>query len=331
MDSSTAYVQVWGKGFRVSSDSEEFQRFVPRTVDGTEVSVEHVLRGIVDWGSILEPFYGMSEQELGSQQCLLLEGNEVLGVAAARSEDKHRRATILIVSVAASVNWEDEVQLADKVSRVDALSRRLAGAYAKQLRGAPERIGAQLRAGTFVANRCFDLQFEQPQPNAWKEFMHAVKDWRGVTGLATPRMTALGANVLIGTQPEAEKLGAAIAGFFDARQQLIVPVSGRLSRWHRENSPDTEVPSETPVTVVDARSEVVGHTEESEQSSVPAPPPAPPAQPSQDSPKRDSNLRSDPLLDVLSAIAESLRGLERMVERFVLGQNSPTKGKRRRR
>jgi hypothetical protein len=66
--------------------------------------------------------------------------------------------------------------------------------------------------------------------------MSAVKKWNGITGISTPRLLTLGANVVLGTKYEAERATQQfqIDGFFDARDRDIKILSDRLTLWEPE-------------------------------------------------------------------------------------------------
>lgn len=237
-----AAVQVWGKGFRVSIDSEEFQRLVPvRT--SPEVPVERSLER-VSWGPVLESLYGLTERELSLQRAVLIFDADMLAVAFARTEDRHGRPSMVMITTVTRIDWSD-ANLAGIVSRAVALSMRLAREYARALAGNPQPIATQLAAGSFLRDRWFDLTAEQEDIGTdWVRILGAVRKFRGISGVATSRLLGCGANVLLGTRHEAERLvqqGMVVDGFYDVRSRSILPLSSVLSPWAPEPPPaDTE-------------------------------------------------------------------------------------------
>ncbi len=93
---SVALVQVWGKGFRVTEDTEEFQRCVPSK--SVEISLLEKKLATLVWGPILEPLYRMSEREVGAQRCVLFDATQLLAVSFSKSEDKHGRPSIVLTT-----------------------------------------------------------------------------------------------------------------------------------------------------------------------------------------------------------------------------------------
>lgn len=228
---AVALVQVWGKGFRVSEDTEEFQQYVPLR----GVSLSHLEGGLrsLPWAPIIEPLYRMTDREVGAQRCVLFDARQLLALSFARSEDKHKRPSIVLVSATVDIRW-DSNRLGAIVGRTVALAGRLAAAYADTFRGNANAVADQLRSGGFLPSRIFDLDDERSDSAFdWTSVMAAVKRWRGVAGVATPRMLTAGANVALGTRHEAERaqLQCCVDGYYDVRDKEISPLSTALSRW----------------------------------------------------------------------------------------------------
>lgn len=230
-----ASVQLWGKGFRVTADTEEFQRFVP--LEGSLNRLESVLAS-APWGKVLEPLYSLPLRELSSQRCVLLDSGAVMAVAFAPTEDRHGRPSIVLTTASIPVSWDAD-NLGLLIGRAVSLTHRLADSYANVVRRNPPAVQKQLRANTFLRSRLFDLNEEPPDAMDWERAIAAVKLWRGVTGLCTPRMANLGANIMLGTRHEAEsaKRHQEVDGYFDVRDGEIHPLSSRIDRWAKGESP----------------------------------------------------------------------------------------------
>jgi hypothetical protein len=226
-----AAVQVWGKGFRVTQDSEEFQRYVPTE---TPTSVLESGLGSAPWGKILEPLYGLSIRELALQRCVLFNADSLIALAFAPTEDRHGRPSLVLTTAATPIAW-DRRELPDVAGRTVSLAARLAASYSEVLRRNPPSVERQLRSGSFLSSRQFALSDEAPDASIdWGHVMEAVKLWRGIAGVCTPRLTALGANIVLGTKHEAEtarRLREDVDGYFDVRDSEIHPLSARIDRW----------------------------------------------------------------------------------------------------
>ncbi len=242
---NAAYVQVWGKGFRVTEDSEEFQRFVPLETPSPS-SLEAKLQ-LIKWGKILEPLYSVPERELGNQLCLLFDTSGLLSISFALTEDRHQRPSLLLTSALTAIDWEGG-NINDSAAKLTWLTSRLASAYAVTIRGNSDLIGKQLISNRFLPNRSFDLSEEEPNPTQdWNQIFSAVKRLRGVTGICTLRMLGLGANVLLGTKYEAERARQqfALDGYFDPRENEIRPLTDQLGPWaEKAVSPTPSSPKE---------------------------------------------------------------------------------------
>lgn len=236
--SKFAAVQVWGKGYRVTADTEEFQRYVP--INLTPVSKLESAVSAISWGRVLEPLYTNSERELANQRCLLLDPSGLMALAFARTSDKHRRPSIVLTTASTTIDWSSD-DLGEAASRAASLSMRLAQAYSDTFRGNPEIISHQLRAGSFLPTRLFDLADEaDDRAIDWPSILATIKQWQGITGIATTRMIPLGANIVLGTKHEAERAQQQydIDGYFDVREKEIRPLSAKITPWR---APQPEV------------------------------------------------------------------------------------------
>jgi hypothetical protein len=232
-----ADIQLWGKGYRITVDSEEFQRYVPKESaqpKGLERRIQAVL-----WGGLLESLYPLREAEISGQRCVLFDVSDLMSISFAKTEDRHRRPSLVLTTCTVAIDWRDP-RLGEVTARAVALSSRLAITYAETLRGNPEIVGRQLRDNSFLTSRSFDLEAEPPdQSMEWARFISAVKKWNGITGISTPRLLALGANVVLGTKYEAEraKQQFQVDGFFDVRERDIKTLSDRLKLWEPRPGP----------------------------------------------------------------------------------------------
>ncbi len=239
-----AYVQVWGKGFRVSADSEEFQIFVPQEFKISDFHLEQYLWER-DWGSILEPLYGLGGTELAAERCLLVRQSEFMSISFAPTEDRHHRPSLVLVAATARISWDD-VRLGELAARCHALSSRLADAYATAFKSNPANVGHQLRESLFLPDRMFNLDAEHIiHDNQWNPVVSAIKAWNGVFGIATPRLLSLGANVVLGTRHEAAMLQPIADGYFDSRDLEIYALSERMTRWHTVALIAPNIPADT--------------------------------------------------------------------------------------
>jgi len=235
-----AHVSVWAKGYAISGDGEEFQRVVPardQDVLATELELSH----FAGWPSVLELLYPASDYDLAGERCLLVRPSEAAAISVAKSEDRHGRSSIVAVVVAARIDWRDHA-LSETVARMTRLAGRLALPFAATLRRSPPAVVAQLRKGTFLASREFDLSEEQVPASGtdWRRVLIAVKEWKGIAGVATPRLVGLGANTVVGTRSEAERAAAHVDGFIDPKDYQLVPLGGALSRWEVPPPDDVE-------------------------------------------------------------------------------------------
>ena len=278
-----AHVALWGKGYRVTQDSEEFQRWVPRKWTPAPNSLDGRLDAFGGWAALLQPLYAASERDLALLRCVLFRSQEALCCSFARSEDRHKRPTVIVVSTSAPIDWESDV--AHVVARLHALATRLVGAYAGTVKGNPDHVGSQLKNGMFLADNEFPIDGEAPNVEDWNDIVRAVKEWSGITGVASPKLVGLGANVVIGTQHEAElaQTKAGIDGYYDVRDRAIRPLTNKLTRWVPRPAPAPPQPAPT--------------------AGVTAPPPPPAPAPNSD----------------LAAINQSLQELNRTLNRMADG------------
>lgn len=169
----------------------------------------------------------------------------------AKTEDRHRRPSLVLTTAIVGIDWRNPL-LGEITARAVALSSRLATTYAETLRGNPELVGKQMRDDSFLASRSFDLGEEvADQAIEWARAISAVKKWNGITGISTPRLFELGANIVLGTKYEAERVRQQfeVNGLFDVRDRDIKPLSERLKPWQPEPeapAPSSQVPPTYP-------------------------------------------------------------------------------------
>lgn len=239
VDMANVFVSVWTKGHRVSRDSEEFQLVVPRSGDQLRVGEQEL--GSVDWPALIEPLYQLTDRDLGFERCLLVDAERFVVAVAGRTTDSRGRPAPIIVCVCGELDWSSDV-LVDRVARSHGLAVRLGGEFSAALRGEKKGVGRQLRAGSFLDSREFDVSGETLVGSAeWPRVLAAVRSLAGITGVATPNLARLGANVILGTRHEAETAaarGGSVDGFFDSRRSEIVPLSGLLHPWPKKEGID---------------------------------------------------------------------------------------------
>ena len=231
-----ANVQLWGKGYRISADSEEFQRYLPKEANDLKGLERRTLS--IPWASFMELLYPLREAEVAAQRCVLFGASELLSVSFAKTEDRHRRPSLVLATCTVEIDWRDP-QIGSTVARAVGLSSRLASTYAEILKSNPENVGKQLRDSSFVTSRSFNLGEERADRALdWDEAISAVKMWNGITGISTPRLLGAGANVVLGTKYEAERAKQHwdIDGFFDSRIREIKVLSDRLKLWDAQPS-----------------------------------------------------------------------------------------------
>lgn len=227
-----AAVQAWAKGFRVSERSSEFQLIIP--TDASELETSERALAILPWGEIVQPFYRLKPGALAREFALLLNGDVHAAtlVAAAHSEDKGGRTSIVVVAATIDVDWSNP-NLGRQLATARSLCFRLATAYGAVLRGAKPELEKQLRERRFLRDRSFNLYSESPDTDVdWAHLVREIKRWKGVRGAATRNFLALGANVLYGTRDEAERSRAAgLDGYFDVARGELTPLTPGLVLW----------------------------------------------------------------------------------------------------
>ncbi len=231
-----ADVQLWGKGYRISADSEEFQRYLPKEANDLKGLERRTLS--IPWASFMELLYPLREVEVAAQRCVLFSASELLSVSFAKTEDRHRRPSLVLTTCTVEIDWRDP-QLGNTVARAVALSSRLASTYADILKANPENVGKQLRDSSFLTSRSFNLGEERADVALdWDEAISAVKMWNGITGISTPRLLGAGANVVLSTKFEAERAKQHwdVDGFLDSRNREVKVLSDRLKLWDTQPS-----------------------------------------------------------------------------------------------
>jgi hypothetical protein len=233
--SSTAAVSVWAKGFRVSRDSEEFQLVVPGGIKELDGAIERELARSSEWPRVLEALYMMDEERVSAQWALLLSKNEITAIRAAGSQDRQRRPSVTVVAATFTTSW-NERDLSSSVSNVQSLAVQLSMDFSKAFQGAPEKVARQLRDGRFVSTRVFDIDARDNRRDdrkSWDLIVQSIKRWNGITGIATPAMVSLGANIVFGTEHEARVLSGRtkVDGYCNVHDRAIVPLTSTITLW----------------------------------------------------------------------------------------------------
>ncbi len=232
MIQSIARIDLWGKGHRVTRTSEEIQRLAPPK----RAELPSLLEATVDrfgcWPALLDSLHKGAPKSLLEQFCVLITEHQAAVAVPHATRDAHDRPSILIVVAYVDVDWKVHDELVKRICSARALCVRLGSDVAEQLAGADQGVSDQLRKGSFLqVGYDLDLEKADDQP-FWEELMGGVARFRGITGIATPRMFAFGANVIVGTRAEAERAGA--DGFFDKRTRQLVSIGDRLVTWQSD-------------------------------------------------------------------------------------------------
>jgi len=196
---------------------------------------------------VLEQLYSLSARELLSQHCILIGQSELMAISIASTLDRHGRQSLLLATATVDISW-DHTDLGDAAARLVGLSSRLASAYATAINTNPESLQNQLKENLFLPGRSFDLNDEKPnQDFPWNKIFSSVRRWKPIRGVATPKLVGIGANVLVGTKHEAERVlnQFKVDGYFDVREMEIHALSGRLSLWEK-STVASSVAEETP-------------------------------------------------------------------------------------
>jgi len=229
-----ATIMVFAKGFRVSESTEEFQLVIPEQTSSAERGLEQQVCSRIEWPKILSKCYGLSDAEARRQLAVLFEAQETSVMAVARTEDRHGRPSIVVVAATAPVDWSGE-SVTTVIGRCHSLADRMAQSYSSSFRETPSQLTKQLRLGRFLPDRSFALETERASSvQPWGAIVTAVREWRGIRGVATPRLVDVGSNVLLATEHEAMMAsghGTRIAGYFDRRKEEIVAIGEGLERW----------------------------------------------------------------------------------------------------
>ncbi len=305
-------LMVMAKGFRVSVDTSEFQLVWPPSHTSLTDDAERRLATSDVWPTVLKALYCLPRHELTMLECVLLSKASTTAVAVAGARDRFSRPMVVAASVTRRISWGNQgSHVGSAVSQCVAFARYAADQLAVKFDSNPKDVEQELRSETL------GLEFPSPPGpessvfKTWEAAIHAAKEWQGISGVASPPLLPLGANVVLGTEHEAIRLagtgGIAVAGFYDRNSHRIVPVSENLSRWPRAWRP--HVPVETTVESPPAAAE----TTESDESTF---------QRSQDSAPKPTSATGDNARSMepsLSSIEESLATIAENWTRFVDG------------
>jgi hypothetical protein len=227
-----AFIQVWAKGFDDGKRSGEFDLVVPKSKSELG-GIESRLAVFDGWGALIEPLYKLGHSTTARQFVTRFAPSEFLVACVSASSDRHGRPSVVLVAASLSgFDWRD-AELGGWFSRAHALSSRLSERYAKTMAGAPDEVADQLRSNRFLPDRGFSLELEPVARHVdWEVVTDEVRRWKGVTGIATPALAGLGANVLYGTRDEIDRARTeAIDGRFDVARTRIEPIGKELQLW----------------------------------------------------------------------------------------------------
>ena len=242
MGRALANIDLWGKGHRVTRGSGEFQRLAPLKQSATSSSLEMSMDRFEQWPSVLDSLHKAVPSSLSEQYCVLVTEHEVAVVVPHASRDAHERPSVIVVVAYVPIDWRLHAELVARIGRARSLCVRLGKEVAMALSGRNEDVSTRLRAGTFLPAEGHELSVERaPDQAFWEELMGGVARFRGITGVATPRMFALGANVIVGTRAEGQR--AAADGFFDPRSLQLVSLGARLHTWQSESAKTSGTPA----------------------------------------------------------------------------------------
>jgi hypothetical protein len=242
----SARIDLWGKGHRVTRETEEFQRLVParraEPASALETFVDHFDR----WPELLDSLYKSVPKALPEQYCLRIVEQEALVATPHAVRDAHDRDSVLLVLAYVDIDWKDHRELVRRISGARGVSVKLGAEVSSDLSGANTSVSERLRTGTFLASRDYPLEGAVPEdPEWWRDMLAEVARFHRVHGVSTPRMKAMGANVIVGTRAEAER--AAADGYFDRRTRRLLAFGERLVTWASspsEAEPATRPPAE---------------------------------------------------------------------------------------
>lgn len=294
----TVALMVLAKGFRVSQETEEFQLVWPPSAKALAYETERRLLSHEAWPGVLQALYSMTAAEVQTLPCVLLTPSSATSISVASAKDRYNRPMIVAVCATAPIVWKSndvEDTVSQAVARIVALGRFAAERLARRFDGNPKDVNTDLRSEKFEFNlsecagpNTVDLRY-------WRSVIRSAREWRNISGLDSPPLVALGANVLLGTEHEAMRFagtgGSTIDGFYEPGTGRIVPISRNLTRWQQHWQPKDEA---TPVP-------------------VPAPPP-PPAPSVQVDDEQPSAPAPSPVNERLESIDNSLKNIDRSVE-----------------
>lgn len=232
-------IMAMAKGFRVTEDSEEFQLVWPPAEDDLTYDVERSLTR-ADWPGVLRALYKLDADHLATLRCVLLSKHWTTAVAVASSRDKYRRPSIVAVAVTEPIEWSTPT-VSTVVARSQTAAHQVARELAMRFHGSPKGVAAELRQGNLPIAGA-PLEPSGSEAFFWEDAIASARLWKGIAGLASPPLMALGANILIGTRHEAVRTagvsGTVTDGFFDEVSGSITPLTDRLIRWPHSWEPE---------------------------------------------------------------------------------------------
>lgn len=233
-------VQVWAKGFQVSEATSELQLVVPASTEKLSPFERHIPSDL--WRKTTSGIYGTGERRRTQQFALLLTEQGATVATASVGRDQRNRQSI--VAVACSIHRDDSGEsVAQALASAQRLSRELSLTLSEAFSGAPEHVAHQLRDGTFLESREFQLPVASPQSiHEWSRLARELEIWGGISGVATPIFMPLGANVLIGTEDEWRRLspGVRADAYLVPGSWELFPMTDRIGKLPRSQKPDVE-------------------------------------------------------------------------------------------
>ena len=101
------------------------------------------------------------------------------------TRDAHARPSFLVLVAYVDIDWTRHDELVSRTSAARALGMRVGRELGAMLSASNPATTEQLREGTFLAERRFDLSHETPVDGPfWKELLSAVARFRGIRGVA---------------------------------------------------------------------------------------------------------------------------------------------------
>lgn len=224
-------ILILTKGFAVTRISEEFQVVVPRNIGDIKQGFEAELTASKEWPGLLADFYRMAPSIALQNKCVLIKPGEICSISVCPTIDKFQRPNVIVVVIACDVDWNVD-NMGSTAAHCQAIGARLCGHLAELMRSDAGLVDQQLRAGTLFTSRHISRAEAGEDFNSeWDSIFAEIRRWNGIRGLATRKLIKLGANIVLGTESEAQGLlaeGASVDAFLDPRKPSISPITQRI-------------------------------------------------------------------------------------------------------